>query len=205
MISFCLNCGSFYKVRFLFCRTCLSKLEAITDVNISLAFENAYVVSQFAWTETNTSCLLPAIRALKKLRTAHKAHYFALNIENWFNGLPSHFLTGKKELLWVPVPSPSNPIRTVALAQYFSSILGGRLYDVLEVKDYSPQKKKTLKERNKVLIRVKYPDPHFNHDSKVLILVDDIVTTGATLRSCQKALKMDYLIAWTFAYRTKAS
>jgi len=205
MISFCYQCGSFYRSRFVLCCKCFERALPYCHIDLSDKFCNSYVTSQFLWNESTQSFLFPAIKNLKTIQSYSQAKLFIDNLPNWFTQIPASFFVRHRQIGWVPVPSLSNPMRNHYLAQIFQKQIGGRIVDILKCVDKSPQKNKSYSDRQNIIFASKGGQNDLSLDETLFIFVDDIVTTGATLRACQKSLNLDYLIAWTFAYRLKLS
>jgi predicted amidophosphoribosyltransferase len=211
-IQFCLQCGCFYFLssRQLWCEHCFSIIQYLKAPPPKLLLPdhpNSYVYSHFTWSNQTQDVLYPALRLLKKVQSFSEASPFVFSVEKWFDHIPSEFFQNKKSLLWIPVPSEINPKRSFFLAAHLQSLLGGEILDILQKEQLLqvslPQKRKSAEERTHITLTLKKELLSKIQDHNLVIFVDDIVTTGSTLKACQKALSLDYLVAWTFAYRPK--
>lgn len=179
------TCGSCGRVDFQFCKVCAEKLACLPVV--SLQHQVEYVDAVFA-TGLHQGILADAIRAFKYAGAPQLAEPLAARLE----ALLTHRL--KQTDVLVPVPLSSERLAERGYNQ--SELLANRLSEACllscnpsllrRVRHTEKQAQLSGEERNH---NVKDAFAADDVQGLSILLIDDVVTTGSTLRECALALR----------------
>ncbi len=186
----CLCCGSYFRQESFFCSLCFLELtekfqnfESSTDKDDSLN-----VISQYRWVAKTSDSLSQAIHLLKLVESKPAWRFLA---KLFSDEIKTHNVDFKNTVL-VPVPGRrSSSIHT----EYFSEVLSENL-SIKRVKLLNnvtglPQKELSRKERLSREFNFYVDFTRVGELDKIqnIVLIDDVVTTGATLQACKREIR----------------
>lgn len=156
----------------------------------------------FYWTEDLV--VSRSIYSLKNgLKSTSMYRYFAelIMISNFAEETFNH------KIFVIPVPSKKQKRdHAYFLAKEISILIKGEFLEALNSQNESHQRFKTRAERSKTKYSLKFDFKFSEQDYKKskILLIDDVITTASTIRSCRHALKKFINFeALSLAYRPK--
>lgn len=204
--KFCLGCGY---VGVYLCSSCFKKLELIMkDTCIYCKSDSPYGLTHPSCTKTlnidGFLCIYHYNPILKKIVKNVK---YRLATEVWKDFYKIIFPESMSKLSFYKKLSPDFVIQPIPLsnkklnergfnqailiAKFFNQFLGFKIVDYLRrIKDTYPQAQLTSKlERFKNIQNIFTLRPGVNVNNKKIILIDDVVTSGSTVKEAAKVLK----------------
>ena len=184
------------KLPFIYGKVCKYCGTKINSGNVCLECEqNRYHFNKGISVLEYTEFSKKLIFNLKNHKKTYLAFYFAkmlsdrLNIQDFSN---IDYIT------YVPMTEEKKKIRgynqSELIAKYLSSILNTPCIKIIKkTKKTKSLKNLGKKKRIKELKNAFYPNSEKNIESKKVLLVDDIFTTGSTLNECSKVIYENYL------------
>lgn len=184
----CINCGSFYKFKNLLCLICQKKFNQIQLNQIQVRhLENIVVQYYYLWTNDSSKLNKKIIYSLK---SKYSLAYWQKYCE--------HLRILKNEIapatLLVPVPSAdANRFHTRHMSYVLGHLWEKPVGECLTKKIQTVEQKQqlTVADRQKIeFVADPIINTWVNHQRITrIIILDDVVTSGATLNAVYKALK----------------
>lgn len=114
--------------------------------------------------------------------------------EPLWNELSRYYVTAQKteqRLLFIPIPSRKNRKHSLFFAQGLADKFGGQVLQALRIcsQDIREQKQKSRAERQKIRFRVGEEFTELLYNAPRIVLVDDVITTGASYEAAYNVLK----------------
>lgn len=156
------------------------------------------VYSHLSWdSKSKTDGVSQLVYNLKESRTSFLAKFLSEGILSKFWNRWSPL----EEVVLIPIPSSTGRRHSLRLARSLGELTGFPVMEVLSLSCGEPQRGKRIEER---LRREFHVVPQANlQNYKTVLLIDDVTTTGASLRAAQKALPKGLsCIGLTAFYRT---
>ncbi|GEM_PF-3053346 len=215
----CLSCQRFMINKNSYCPSCWKFI-----FNHSHSYPHKINTSSFTlniypllnWSRENNPLIYPLIHQIKSGVNHSLSNWLA---KNWlfqyghlglFND-PK--INSKKPLLFIPAPTLRKHNQAYDLAKGLADLLGGQAADILALtpqssSDLSISQKslnKLQRVNRKIEIKISDDELLFFQSHFKIVIVDDVVTTGATALACIKALKIISPPIVCIAYRVKTS
>jgi predicted amidophosphoribosyltransferase len=197
----CLKCGSFFVQPSLFCSDCFSTFCYAEE---SLFFRQDPVETHylFEWRPAESDSLSKLFRELKGTNQSRAWDYYA----SLFWSAASRRLDYYHDDEIILVPSPARDAKVLDHAGLFcrslSKASGFPMLPILQRKDYSEQKTKRRRERLSDRFSLVENISGDLLSGKRILFVDDILTTGQTAVSAQKAIgNSKNFTVWALASR----
>jgi predicted amidophosphoribosyltransferase len=195
--SACLNCGSFFPRPSLFCQPCEEALLTAEFCGMKLeSTEGLTHSSLFDWVPERSDALSKLFLILKGHRQKKAWEQWAFLF--WVQKRPQLY-QGRLHFFSAP-GSSGQPDHAYYFAQALAHFSGGEFHGSLKKERSTHQRGRSRSQRARlqVLENVKIPEGR-------LILVDDILTTGATAKACHRALgESSKFEVWTLGKRSLA-
>jgi len=198
---FCYQCNTYWKVEKILCSNCAKQFyqgKVLLDWPIQHD-----IFAQFLWIPNEDANLHQVVIHYKNLTKHKPLSKYLINLEQWFYNIPNYFFDNKTEIIWVPVPSGSKRFVNHLVAEYMKTYFGGRVLDCLMKIGNLEQKQLPKSQRQNIAITLKPDFIKFDWSNALIIFIDDIITTGNTLKACWQAMSLNYVVSWHFAYRPK--
>ncbi len=181
----CLNCGSFFVRPSLLCRVCEEKILASSFAELQeTPVKKLKVRSRFKWEPGESDLLSLLFKGLKGPHQKQAWDYWAQQ----FIRSSIALIPRQASYCFVPVPSSRFPKDHAAL---FAAGLARGLQAPLRqaLSKLKPGEQKGLSREARARVQVA-STVNFSalEEGVTLVLVDDVLTTGATAQSCYKAL-----------------
>jgi predicted amidophosphoribosyltransferase len=114
--------------------------------------------------------------------------------EPLWHELSRYYVTPKEtqsQLLFVPIPSRKNRKHSLFFAQGLADKFGGNVLEALQISspDTREQKQKSRAERQKIRFSVNEEFTDLLYQASTIVLVDDVITTGASYEAAYNVLK----------------
>jgi predicted amidophosphoribosyltransferase len=182
----CLKCGSIWVQDNYFCAKCsrdfLQQHFGLIQNKIN---ENLNVTSFIRWNKNQSNALSELVYLLKT-----RTSYFAWTkyVESFEDEI-CKLVDGKENTILIPVPGTRKSFHTSYFAKAVQSMTGCRaIFALNKPIDLGMQKTKSLSERRLIVINVNEDFTEQLLMADKVVLIDDILTTGATLNGCISAL-----------------
>lgn len=223
----CLGCGSYHVQNIGLCRRC--EEQALSKYASSLAIDDDIKINSH---DTHTAVVSPQNLQVKSLYNwipgeSHTLSAYAYLMksplsQSLWRQQAHRFLTAKSlrslskqglsSYVFIPIPSSKNRRHSEFFATSLSEILGGVVIPLLVVnheKTNLEQKRKNRHQRSQIQFKLNEVFTTLDLSQSVVILVDDIITTGSSCRNAYKALKPLNIVAentqlWTLFRRLKS-
>ncbi len=207
----CLRCGSFFLTKNYFCTKCTDHFLVNYFQKISQTYGSDLVVSSFIQWPKNESDSLSELVYLLKTRTSDCAwEWFVQNLDleicAVIDPLPNTIL--------LPVPGSKYSHHTSNFAKALQKLTGCRAIHALhKVNDNQNQKRKSVIQRQYTKFELNENFTEMLSTADHIYIIDDIVTTGSTLKNISNSLKSSLyketgknvkMSALTLFYRSKA-
>lgn len=197
----CLSCGSYFRRAAFFCSSCFVQIQDKYQ-NFELSqdlVESIDVITQYRWVANASDSLSKTIHLLKLAEAKSAWRYLSQSFSAEVANLHRTSFDFKKTIL-VPVPGRSkSSTHTEFFSQSLSENLGiktlrllGNFEEVdsnkngeLQQKDLSRQQRLS---RN-FKFYVDFTQAIEIEKMQNIVLIDDVVTTGATLQACQREIR----------------
>lgn len=202
ILNSCINCGELqlYKNSG-FCAYCFSKIEKLYFRDVTN--QNSEYFFLLNWIPHKSDSISNLLTILKEYRRPHQVQFYSeLLAAILINQIKD------KHIVLVPIPG-SKPERNLSLmlANGLGKILSLEVWDVLiKTNCAKSQKNKSKTQRKSITFKI---DEKFTSDcknkicEKTIIIVDDISTTGSSLKAASRALRgAKKIVGITLAYRT---
>lgn len=207
----CIRCGCFFPNKFFFCSACFE--------NQILKFENfeesasttelLKVTSLFQWVPKTSDSLSLAIHLLKRPESKLAWSFLGKLFADFLRS-NSRIQFDNSNSILVPVPGrKSHSVHTRYFSNELAIQLGVKKVDLLGHHNHNVLAQKHLSRRDRLnrdfKLCVDFTRVGEVEKMQNIVLIDDVVTTGATLQACAKHLRALYpkanLCAWVMFKR----
>lgn len=190
----CLRCGSYRVEAHFLCRACTNFILSYIQLQQDYLADNLEVISLLRWPQGESDSLSEVVYLLKKQLSARAWDWYA-EIFLTELVLQDDSFQNLKSTLFVPVPgSKSQAWHTKNFANSICKITRGQQLKILKksltqagVTEDQKSLNKTQREAVKMHFLEEFTDKIHNYSS--IILLDDVITTGATVKACYKTLQ----------------
>lgn len=208
LIIDCLGCGSYHLQKLGLCRRCEEQVlqKYISNLAVDEYVDAIQVKSLFNWIPGDSHTLSAYAYLMKS----------PLSQDLW-RKQAQQFITTKliqpsSRFIFVPIPSSKKRRHSEFFAKSFAQILGGSVMPLLVVNqsnNHKEQKRKNRYQRTQIQFQMNEVFTTLDLTESIVILVDDIITTGSSCRNAYEALKPLKVVAentqlWTLFRRLKS-
>jgi predicted amidophosphoribosyltransferase len=183
----CLKCGSFFITRNYFCETCTDDfLISQVQIRSENLTTDLKVTSFFSWVKYESDSLSELIYLLKTSSSLAAWNWFV----QYFESEICQIVDTKQASILIPIPGLKRSYHTKNLALEIQNLTGCKSISLLRKSDQKmAQKTKSALDRNQIQFEICEDFTEELNTISRIYLIDDIVTTGATLRSASSAIK----------------
>lgn len=200
----CCLCGTYLRGQGPTCSVCWEQLLERFQSAAPERREQDIAVSLFNWIPGDGAKISRLVRHLKGDHQASEWRWIArawLGQGVW----PSHRKSARaKALVLVPMPSPTGRLHALHFARGFAEELGAEVCDYLRLDGapaHAEQKNLRRWSRRRRRLRCREDITLSELKAKTIVLIDDVVTTGSTVRAARQALRLDQAEVWCLADR----